>query len=258
MSTEHNLPQCTVVIPNHNYQQWLEDAMSSVANQDYPNKEMVIVDDGSTDSSWEWLRNRELFTVGRLGLPKGATDFLCFDFKGVKTRAFRLDKAYGPSYARNIGIKDAMPDTHIFGFLDADDFWLQGKMSKSMAKFLEAPEEIGVVYTDNFGLNIHNNVITREYRHSYDQLSLKQNNYIHSGSFVSRLAFQAVGLYDEEMRTAEDWALWLKISSKFMIEHIPEALVVARHGNYNSTNTVPMSVWKQNWERIGKMVKGEL
>jgi glycosyltransferase involved in cell wall biosynthesis len=251
---DERIPTVTVVIPNHNYGHWLEQAVDSVIDQDYPNKQIIIVDDNSKDDSDKrivGLYDKDAMILG-----------------DVATRGFRRkhqlysillkqegDKGFGPSFARNAGIKSTWKQTHIFMFLDADDYWLQGKMSKSVQKILEQPERIGVVYTDNYGLNVANGQITREYRESYDRNKLLRNCIVHSGSAVTRLALEVSGVYDTTMRTAEDWDLWIRISKSFMFHHIPEPLVVARHGSYNSTNSIGSEVWQKNWQKIAARIR---
>lgn len=251
---EPQLPIVTVVIPNHNYGHWIKDAVDSVILQDYPAKRIVIVDDNSKDSSVKTIR--ELYTGETIAVNENTISGH-IDKTPLTTCILRQDgnKGFGPSLARNVGIKLAFHNTHIFMFLDADDYWLQGKISKSVAKIIESPDKIGVVYTDNYGLNVNTGAMIREYRPAFDYKRLLRQCYVHSGSAVTRLAFTQCGLYDPEMRTAEDWDLWIRISKKFLIYRIPEPLVVARNGEYNSTNSVPQEVWRQNWQRIGETIQ---
>ena len=52
------------------------------------------------------------------------------------------------------------------------------------------------------------------------------------------------------MRTCEDYDLWMRISEKFIISHIPEALTFVRITNESSTATVDQKTWQQNWLRV--------
>ncbi len=247
------IPAVTVVIPNHNYSQWLAQAIDSVIAQDYPNKKIVVVDDNSSDDSLKVMAglyetSQKVNEIAVAGLRAG-TPLFCFGLKQDGTKGF------GPSFSRNVAIRSLWEQTEIFMFLDADDYWLQGKMSKSVAKILQAPEQIGVVYTDNYGENVITGARTREFRHSYDRNKLLQQCIVHSGSAVTKFALDVSGLYDESMRTAEDWDLWIRLSKNFMFYHIPEPLVVARHGSYNSTNSVGLPVWQENWRKISQRIR---
>ena len=83
-------PKLTIIIPNYNHGSFLERAIISVANQDYPNKELIVVDGGSTDNSLEiikrysdqislWISERDqgTFEANNKGLRKMTGDFWC-------------------------------------------------------------------------------------------------------------------------------------------------------------------------------------
>lgn len=97
------LPGVSIVIPNYNGAKFLHEAIESAIKQDYEKKEIIVVDDGSTDDSVEKLR----------------------EF-GTKIHLIE-SKNYGASTARNIGISAAKFD--YIAFLDSDDIWATNKLS---------------------------------------------------------------------------------------------------------------------------------
>jgi teichuronic acid biosynthesis glycosyltransferase TuaG len=243
-----NLPVLTVVIPNHNYARWLPDAIRSVAVDDYPNKQLVVVDDGSTDESWEVI-------VEQLCLDQSANvpsedKVYAGRIDDMPTLGYRFKKAGGPSRARNLGIKALWQHTGIYGFLDADDVYLPGKISKSIEIFLHDPERIGAVYTDYETINIDSGTMIREYKEPYSRNRLLQECIIHSACMVSKPALEQCGLYDENLRCAEDYDLWLRIAEKFVFVHIPECLMRVRVGSHNSTSTVSQQTWQECWSIV--------
>lgn len=243
------LPDVTVVIANHNYGRWLGDAIRSVDAQDYPKKRIIVVDDGSTDNSWDVLRMNA--GVGQLLVGKPNT---AYPGKVGNTPLFavHLPKAGGPSRARNIAIKLAWQSTHLYSILDADDVFLPGKLSKSVSRLMEDPKHIGAVYTDYETVSIDTGVAVREYKEPYTRERLLRECMVHSACVISRLALEKVGVYDEDMRTCEDYDLWVRLAEKFIISHIPECLMRVRVGSHNSTATVAREVWEQNWRRIAQ------
>jgi glycosyltransferase involved in cell wall biosynthesis len=237
------LPVLTVVIPNHNYSKWIVEAIMSVATDPYPLKRVFVVDDGSTDNSWTVIckaigqaDNTQLFQQGRIL----ETDVL----------AYRSAKAGGPSAARNIGIRATWDYTHIYGFLDADDIYLPGKISQSINCFMQEPKRIGAIYTDYDTIDVETNTKVRVYKEPYSRQRLLQSCIVHSACMINKLALDRCGVYDEELRVAEDYDLWLRISEKFVISHIPESLMLVRVGSYNSTNTVDSGVWQRCHDRV--------
>jgi glycosyltransferase involved in cell wall biosynthesis len=242
----------TVVIPNHNYACWLPDAINSVAADPYPFKRIIVVDDGSTDNSWD--------TICKLGDITNADDpkenmIYTGQVQNTVLCAYRFEKAGGPSRARNLGITALWNQTHLFGFLDADDEYLPGKISKSIATFVESPERIGAIYTDYDTVDINTGRVVRVYKEPFSRERLLQECIVHSACMVNKLALHACGLYDEELRCAEDFDLWLRISEKFLIVHIPEPLMSVRVGSHNSTNVVKKETWNRCLQRVSQKVQ---
>lgn len=251
------LPHVAVIIATYNYGKWLIEALASVVLQDYVKKSIVIIDDGSTDETQTYI---EQLLDGKF-VPAQSVDFNeCKGFlhgtvQGVHITYLKVDNG-GPARARNVGLKYAVKQgAKVFAILDADDYWQQGKLSKSVLKILDEPETIGAVYTDNFTLNIETNQISREFRESFDYNRLLSHNMVHSGCVINGLALEKVGLYDENLRVAEDYDLWLRIGEQFMIYHLPEPLVTIRAGNHNTSSSVQSEIWQKCWHRVYQKVQ---
>jgi glycosyltransferase involved in cell wall biosynthesis len=118
-------PLVTCVIPVWNGARFLGEAIRSVLAQTYTPVEIVVVDDGSTDSSSEVARSF-----------------------GPPVRCIRQENA-GPCVARNTGLADARGE--LIGFLDADDLWDETKLARQWA-VLRAHPEAGycVTHIQNF------------------------------------------------------------------------------------------------------------
>lgn len=242
------LPLVTIVIANYNHEDKVLDAINSVLDQDYPNLALVIVDDASTDNSWEVIQKH-------LGGTAEKDKPVQLEAKGKPVVLLGLSKNVGRSKARNIGIKLLFNQTHIFGNLDSDDLYLPGKISKSVLKIMENPEAIGVVYSD-FIREGPNGTIT-EYKRPFDAVELYRECIINNDSLVTKAALEQRGLYDESMEVAEDWDLWLRITSRYLAIHIAEPLVKVRITNKGATANVDMSIWQKNWNLIhGRLVNG--
>src|SRR5688572_13548954 len=123
------LPLCTVVICNFNYGKYIAEAIESVCEQDYPNKRIVVVDDCSTDDSYELLQKmmEDYKTVVTNDL---AGMIIIGKVNNTGMMLLHNHENKGPSHSRNKAIKSNWSDSHLFAILDADDKWVQGKLSK--------------------------------------------------------------------------------------------------------------------------------
>ncbi len=118
------MPKISVIIPNYNCAQWLPKVIDSCLIQQYLH-EIIVVDDHSTDNSWEVLQNLKKQNSGILKVYKNPEK--------------------GGNNARNYGFSKSSGD--YIQWLDADDFLLEGKFETQFKKFKEIPDT-GVVYSD--------------------------------------------------------------------------------------------------------------
>lgn len=238
------MPLVNVLIANRNYGKWLKGAIQSALAQDYPNLIITVIDDNSDDDSVYEIE--ELCGV-------------CFDDYKIDTKignipfkAFSLTETSGPSHARNIGIHNTIEQTDIYAILDADDEMMPNKVSRCVAEMMQQ-SLIGVVYADYI---IENPDGSRhiEYKEPYSKNRLLQECICHSGSLILKQSLIDImdefGYYDKNMRTCEDYDLYIRISEKYMISHVAEPLTLVRVHEHNSTNTVSNEIWQQNWQRI--------
>lgn len=241
------LPTVAIIIANHNYGQWINGAVKSAATQDYPNKEIYIADDASTDNSYEVVNaicDKGMFLENEDDEKKVFSNYV----NDVKLYYIKIKKNGGPSRARNIAIKLAWDGAHIFSILDADDAFIQGKISKCVAKILESPDTlVGAVYTDYIHLG-QDGTFSYESKEPYSRERLVQDCIVHSGCVIPKAVLSKVGLYNEDLRTCEDYNLWLKISNYFIIVHIPEYLHIVRVGLHQSSHTVDQERWQRDYQ----------
>lgn len=241
----------TVLIANYNYGRYLKDAIESALTQTVEPQCICIVDDNSTDDSWEIITSycennqREEQVVPSPGgniLVKlgniGETDLL-----GVK-----LPQTSGPSVARNVGIQFTLPVTNIYAILDADDCMRPNKLEKCLKPFED--ERIGVVYANYYNINEDTGVSLLEVKEPYSIERLQNECIVHSGALIRAEALDRVkdnmGWYDSSMRTCEDYELWIRLSNVCMFYHIAEALTDVLVHKENSTNSVKNEIWQRN------------
>ncbi|WP_309092533.1 glycosyltransferase family A protein [Phenylobacterium sp.] len=203
-------PLVSVVIPLHNGAETIEETLQSVQRQTWPNLEIVIVDDGSTDDGPA--------RVARLRREDG------------RIRLLRQPNA-GVAAARNNGAAAAAGA--YLAFVDADDLWGPDKIALQMAALEAGGPEVGLVYTWSALINEEGRVYSVWHRPEHEGRvfgELCRANFVGNGSctLMRREAFERVGGYDSSLRSrgaqgCEDLMIYLRIAEHY------EFRVVRRH-----------------------------
>ena len=243
------LPRVTILIANYNDEEYIDNAIESAVNQDYPGPLTIcIVDDGSEDSSWDIISSYFDDKDGDILTKKNSGRFGHTNFIAIK------NVNSGPSEARNVGINKTLEDTDIYAILDSDDEMYENKLSSCVSVFERGEGMIGVVYGDYDTFHVDSNRTIREFKEPYSRKRLVQECIVQSGSLVLIEALQSVleetGVYDKTMRTCEDYDLWMRISEKYIIAHVPKSLTKVRVTGDNSSFVVNQETWRKNWLRV--------
>jgi glycosyltransferase involved in cell wall biosynthesis len=203
-----NLPQVSIVIPVYNGSDYLSYAIDSALEQTYRNIEVLVINDGSNDG--------------------GKTERI---LESYGSRIRYLNKANGGvASALNLGVRE-MRGAY-FSWLSHDDLYRPTKVEVQMEYALKASSP-AIYYTDFETIDETGSALEV---HSLPHLlpiairpSLMVSANIHGCSLlIPRKAFDKVGLFNEKLRTTQDYDLWFKMATSFPFEHIPEALVLAR------------------------------
>ncbi|PIQ95751.1 MAG: glycosyl transferase, partial [Nitrospinae bacterium CG11_big_fil_rev_8_21_14_0_20_56_8] len=187
------LAPVSVIMPAYNAAASIPRALASIAAQTLTPSEIIIVDDGSSDGTAE-IAERFADSLG-----------------GAKLTVIRQHNK-GAGAARNRAIAEATQP--YLAFLDADDEWLPTKLERSMAVMLEGDYQL-VAHdyldaTENGDVHVDCRRRFLEADDPYVPLYLK--GYIPSISVVTRRdAVLGVGGFDESLRNAQDFDLWLKL-----------------------------------------------
>jgi glycosyltransferase involved in cell wall biosynthesis len=198
-------PLVSIIIPSYNHAQYLGDAIRSVLYQDYHDFEIIVVDDGSTDNS------REL--VAQFG------DKVWYIYQ----------ENAGLSAARNAGIRAAKGS--LIGVLDADDLY-EPMFLNMLVDALKADPEADGAYCGYQFVDQENNLLPQienrpvpsdELHHAL----LDGNFFVPESIFLRRYVYDEVGPFDVSLRACEDWDMWLRVTKKFKIIHVPD--ILTRH-----------------------------
>lgn len=245
-SSKSDLPLVGICIPVHNHKQYIKKCIESVAEQDYPNKMVCLIDDVSEDGSYEYIKS--LFTFQH---TKDVPDHIVAGMIGeLPVCLLKNDSVvHGPSPTRNIGLDILLNSCPIIGFLDSDDKYLAGKISCSVGEIVKYPDTIGLVYSDGITYDERDDSYIHEYRQSYCRKRLELNNII-TTPIVTRVAIQEVGGFDTTLRTCEDWDMWLRITEHYLAVHIAEPLYMIRIQDNSASFTISEKNWREDRIRV--------
>ncbi len=254
------LPKVSVIICVYNNSQYLHEAIKSAVSQDYPNIDVWVVDDASTEDlqmKYSSLEDMDHYLYERIDEIESHDrfDFSNASQQRIKLYYLRLKKNGGPSVARNIAIANAARNgSHLFQILDSDDIMYPTKVGELIKPILLDPERVAISYAD---YHIRNEAGTVRYESKlpwdYIDLFMRGNCTIHSGSLFSGLAIQHLmpKPYPEEQRVCEDFFLWRSVlrNNRWVAIHTAKPLTLVRSHSGDSTSSVRKDIWERDFQR---------
>ncbi len=197
------LPLISTIIPVYNCEKYLGEAIESALNQDYPNQEIWIINDGSTDQSASIAQS----------------------FGSKIQYVEQLNQ--GPAVARNQGIQLAKGE--FLTFLDSDDLWPKEKLSRQMA-VLQANPDLDMV--SGKLKQFYSPEVPEEQKQKWAYI-LDNVNCTLIGAILFRAScFQKVGLLRPEFKMGEfiDWYIRSQ-EAELKIDYLPDIVLYRRiHG----------------------------
>lgn len=196
----------SVIIPSYNRAAYIEAAINSALDQTYGPVEVIVVDDGSTDGSYEKLQQWE--ERGKLVLL---------------THPERRNR--GQSASINLGIQQAAGS--YIAILDSDDMFAKEKLADQVA-FLEANPETGMVYGQGHAVDADGNFLFKVPGDGHQELSdpnrLLLDCYmaLPGGSLVRRSVFETAGLFEESFRAGQDHDMAIRIMEATRCAYLPK------------------------------------
>jgi len=198
----------SVIIPTWNRAGRLREALQSVYAQTAPATEVIVVDDGSTDTTRQMVLGE---------FPQ--TRYIYQQNRGV-------------SSARNTGIGAATGDW--IALLDSDDRWQADKLAHQQQQLQDNPDyriahcnEIWIRHGKRVNpMKKHAKYGGKIYRHCLPLCAISP-----SAVIIHREVFASVGLFDEQLPACEDYDLWLRICAVFPVLFSEQALVIKEGGH---------------------------
>jgi hypothetical protein len=210
------MPLVSIIIPVYNGERYIEEALASVFAQTFRDFEVIVVNDGSTDSTEERLRRHRNRIV------------------------YVLQPNRGQSLARKAGLEVARGS--LIAFLDCDDVWLPEKLERQVGA-ARAYEQCGIITTDVERFDEHG-VTLRSLKEWHSPASgfvmekLLFDNFIPpSAAVVRRECFDRVTTFDVPPPCfGEDWLMWMQIVPRYPVYFIDE--VLTRHREHSDSMNI--------------------
>lgn len=219
----------SVIVPTWNRRELVSRAIESALNQTHPAREIIVVDDGSTDGTAEMVARR---------------------FPTIKVLR---QKNKGVSAARNAGIRHVKHDW--IALLDSDDEWLPDKLRHQQI-LLDGQSDMRACHTEEIWMRAGKRVNAMD-KHA------KPEGWIYqqclplccvspSSILLSRSVLDDVGLFDESLPACEDYDLWLRIFRKYQVALVKEPMLVKYGGH---SDQLSKKFWGMDRFRVKALVK---
>ena len=200
-------PKVSIVIPVFNGENFLRESIDSALKQTYPNIELIIVNDGSTDG--------------------GKTEAIATSYG--KSLRYLSKPNGGVASALNMAIESMTGD--YFSWLSHDDLYTSDKVQLEVMALTPNKNEIAYsdysIFTDNPNNDADRRLSQQSQQNFRYWLTIESG--LHGCTLlIPRRAFDIVGRFDEALRTTQDMALWFKMAKHFNFVHVPKVLVKSR------------------------------
>ena len=194
----------SVVIPTYNRKKYIKRAIDSVIRQSYKPFEIIVIDDGSTDGTYELIKKS--YSSSQISLEKQINN--------------------GVSSARNKGVKLANGDW--IAFLDSDDEWFGNKLELQVRE-IKKSKTFMICHTNEIwirnGIRVNQMKKHQKYGGFIFEKCLDMCRISPSSVMIRRCIFDEIGLFDEDLIICEDYDLWLRISSKYPVLYLDSMLI---------------------------------
>ena len=200
--------QISVVIPTYNRRRWIGRAIRSVLEQTYTPAEIIVVDDGSSDGSMEYILE---------------------NFPLVN---FVKQSNQGVSSARNKGIR--LSSSKWIALLDSDDEWYPEKLEKQVKAIQEKPDH-QFCHTEEIwvrnGVRVNQMKKHQKYGGHIFEKCLDMCRISPSSVLLQKSILDKTGWFDKELRVCEDYDLWLRVTARYPTLYLNEPLII-KYGGY--------------------------
>jgi glycosyltransferase involved in cell wall biosynthesis len=224
----------SVIIPTYNRKNLLKRALHSVSIQTFVPQEIIVVDDGSSDGTKDWV------------------------LEGFPYVRYIYQHNSGVSSARNRGIREAKGSW--IAFLDSDDEWMPDKLEKQ-ERAINNSKEAWLCHTNEIwvrnSVRVNQMKKHQKYGGNVFENCLDICRISPSSALIKREVFEMVGLFDESLKVCEDYDLWLRITSVLPIIFLDQPLIVKYGGHADQLSRVDHGIEQYRIKSLEKILRSE-
>ncbi len=235
-------PLISVIIPAFNSEKTIQETIDSVLNQTWRNLELIIVNDGSQDSTLDIIKS----------------------IKDPRLKVFSHPNV-GVSDSRNRGISQAVGE--FISFLDADDLWTLDKLEAQLKALQENPQA-GVAYSWTDYID-KNSQFLRPCSHCTVNgdvyAELLKRNFLANGSnvLIRAQALSEVEGFNKFFTPADDWDMYLRLASRYHFVAVPSPQILYRVASPTSLSSnvfkmevVSLKIIEQHYSQAPEHLQG--
>ena len=227
----NNIGNISVVIPTYNRRQTIGRSIDSILNQTLFPSEIIVVDDGSTD---------------------GTSDYIQSNFPSIR---LLQQSNKGVSSARNMGIRSSNSDW--VALLDSDDEWFPKKLEKQVMT-LSQNLDIKFCHTEEIwirnGVRVNQMKKHQKYGGHIFNKCLDMCRISPSSVLFHRSILDDVGYFDKDQKVCEDYDLWLRITAKYLVLYIDESLIKKYGGHEDQLSKVKDGIESHRIKVLEKLI----
>lgn len=208
-------PRVSVIIPAFNAQNVIAESLKSILNQTYGAIECIVIDDCSTDRTWQILQE--------------------FAASDTRVRIYQNQNNLGVGGNRNKGI--GLAKGEFICWQDADDIALPDRIALQL-RYLQENPQVGVVggYLQFFGTNVKESIRKYpEHDRELRKIIFKFNPIAQPAMMCRAECFRAVGLYNEKYRVDEDLDMLFRLGEKYEFANVQQVVIRYRQDEKSLT-----------------------